>query len=344
MRFLSLQIHFTFSFDLLLQLYRWEDGEATLADDVVQYDSVDEQTKMVTKEVTVKPHSCISKTPCNFILKVYKEVHVNFTSTSRSFRYTVSLRQGIVLERDNHFVAESCPQCAAQLFAASPSFSDFDLGLIVQPDFLYMGEPATFSINKWYELSPSDIFSVLKVSETTMSFTFRTPDNFQPSTYLFFEVHVDASKMRYRIFIQPNSIEYVEKGFGWVLLTAITCIMLCTLYRSCARRPCRRRNIDAATTVELAELNVTIWEEDDSAEACPICMENFQRNEEVRILPCKHKFHKKCIDKWFEEKNSCAICRQRAYSKKHRFCRCCVRRPFIRQSEHFPPRPGESEI
>lgn len=43
---------------------------------------------------------------------------------------------------------------------------------------------------------------------------------------------------------------------------------------------------------------------------CPICMEVMtQRN--VREMPCGHKFHKKCINKWKNEGNrSCPMCRE----------------------------------
>lgn len=44
---------------------------------------------------------------------------------------------------------------------------------------------------------------------------------------------------------------------------------------------------------------------------CPICLENMKLNEFKRNLPkCNHKFHKKCIDKWFNSKSDkyCPIC------------------------------------
>ncbi len=43
---------------------------------------------------------------------------------------------------------------------------------------------------------------------------------------------------------------------------------------------------------------------------CPICLEEFNKNEYYRKLPCTHLYHKKCIDKWFKENNTtCPICR-----------------------------------
>lgn len=38
--------------------------------------------------------------------------------------------------------------------------------------------------------------------------------------------------------------------------------------------------------------------EDDGRARCSICTEDFTIGEDVRVLPCKHKFHPPCIDPW----------------------------------------------
>lgn len=43
--------------------------------------------------------------------------------------------------------------------------------------------------------------------------------------------------------------------------------------------------------------------------SCSVCMCEFEPNESVRVLPCKHLFHKECIAKWLSECNtSCPNC------------------------------------
>lgn len=50
---------------------------------------------------------------------------------------------------------------------------------------------------------------------------------------------------------------------------------------------------------------------------CSICIEKVKYAEYVRDLPCKHQYHKKCIDKWFRvsinvnEEIQCPLCRKR---------------------------------
>ncbi|XP_061375789.1 probable E3 ubiquitin-protein ligase XERICO [Gastrolobium bilobum] len=43
---------------------------------------------------------------------------------------------------------------------------------------------------------------------------------------------------------------------------------------------------------------------------CCVCLSRFQANQEVSELPCKHFFHKGCLDKWFDNKHTtCPLCR-----------------------------------
>jgi hypothetical protein len=50
---------------------------------------------------------------------------------------------------------------------------------------------------------------------------------------------------------------------------------------------------------------------------CSICIEKVKCSEYVRGLQCGHKYHKKCIDKWFRvsinvnEEIQCPLCRKR---------------------------------
>ncbi|RCH78646.1 hypothetical protein CU098_006285 [Rhizopus stolonifer] len=47
-----------------------------------------------------------------------------------------------------------------------------------------------------------------------------------------------------------------------------------------------------------------------NAEGCQVCLNNYQSEEDVRVLDCHHGFHKECIDKWLTEgQNKCPLCR-----------------------------------
>ena len=57
----------------------------------------------------------------------------------------------------------------------------------------------------------------------------------------------------------------------------------------------------AATTGESTATSAAgyVEDDDDDVRECPICMEAFEVGDELRDLPCKHLFHKSCVDAWF---------------------------------------------
>ncbi|CAK74048.1 unnamed protein product (macronuclear) [Paramecium tetraurelia] len=42
---------------------------------------------------------------------------------------------------------------------------------------------------------------------------------------------------------------------------------------------------------------------------CSICINNYEDGEELILLPCIHRFHKKCISEWFKNQSTCPICK-----------------------------------
>lgn len=53
-----------------------------------------------------------------------------------------------------------------------------------------------------------------------------------------------------------------------------------------------------------------VIEDDDDKLTCPICFEDFQDGQVLRILPCKHRFHALCVDPWLLNSSShCPLCR-----------------------------------
>lgn len=46
-----------------------------------------------------------------------------------------------------------------------------------------------------------------------------------------------------------------------------------------------------------------------SNESCAICIGDYKHGEKLRTLPCMHKFHVECVDKWLKQKSDCPICK-----------------------------------
>jgi len=48
---------------------------------------------------------------------------------------------------------------------------------------------------------------------------------------------------------------------------------------------------------------------DAAVNKCMVCLENFAVGDELRILPCMHRFHKACVDEWLSRSSECPICK-----------------------------------
>lgn len=72
------------------------------------------------------------------------------------------------------------------------------------------------------------------------------------------------------------------------------------------------------------------YNESMSEDQCNICLENFDEESMIRILPCKHKFHVECWNEWVSKndplqglKATCPVCRKPSGLGKPRKCRKC---------------------
>ncbi|TPX41715.1 hypothetical protein SeLEV6574_g05955, partial [Synchytrium endobioticum] len=48
------------------------------------------------------------------------------------------------------------------------------------------------------------------------------------------------------------------------------------------------------------------------SENCQICLIDYETNEELAKLRCKHRYHPECISKWLETSVNCPLCRRNA--------------------------------
>ncbi|XP_034284545.1 RING finger protein 215 [Pantherophis guttatus] len=44
-------------------------------------------------------------------------------------------------------------------------------------------------------------------------------------------------------------------------------------------------------------------------DSCAICLDQFQKNQCLRVLPCLHEFHRDCVDPWLLLQQTCPLCK-----------------------------------
>jgi len=58
------------------------------------------------------------------------------------------------------------------------------------------------------------------------------------------------------------------------------------------------------------DMPVYSWEaKEEKRESCSICLNDYEEGNEIKLLPCFHRFHKDCIDPWLDAHNTCPVCK-----------------------------------
>ncbi|XP_070498911.1 E3 ubiquitin-protein ligase Godzilla [Chironomus tepperi] len=91
-------------------------------------------------------------------------------------------------------------------------------------------------------------------------------------------------------------------------------IMLGFMISRCVRE--RRRIMRyRLPTSSLKKLESRKYTKNEIYETCAICLDDYEEGDRLRILPCRHAYHTKCIDVWLtKNRRVCPICKRKVYT------------------------------
>ncbi|KAM8898224.1 RING finger protein 150 isoform 1-T1 [Spinachia spinachia] len=117
-------------------------------------------------------------------------------------------------------------------------------------------------------------------------------------------------------YVSRTSVVFVSISFIVLMIISLAWLVFYYIqrFRYANARDRNQRRLGDAAKKAISKLQVrTIRKGDQETEGdfdnCAVCIEGYKANDVVRILPCRHLFHKSCVDPWLLDHRTCPMCK-----------------------------------
>ncbi|XP_041838987.1 RING finger protein 150a [Melanotaenia boesemani] len=129
-------------------------------------------------------------------------------------------------------------------------------------------------------------------------------------------LHITVGTRNLQKYVSRTSVVFVSISFIILMIISLAWLVFYYIqrFRYANARDRNQRRLGDAAKKAISKLQVrTIKKGDKETEPdfdnCAVCIECYKPNDVVRILPCRHVFHKHCVDPWLQDHRTCPMCK-----------------------------------
>ncbi|XP_064783129.1 RING finger protein 150-like isoform X2 [Oncorhynchus masou masou] len=129
-------------------------------------------------------------------------------------------------------------------------------------------------------------------------------------------MHITIGTRNLQKYVSRTSVVFVSISFIVLMIISLAWLIFYYIqrFRYANARDRNQRRLGDAAKKAISKLQVrSIRKGDKETESdfdnCAVCIEGYKANDVVRILPCRHIFHKSCVDPWLLDHRTCPMCK-----------------------------------
>uniref|UniRef100_A0A8D0E8Q7 Ring finger protein 149 n=1 Tax=Salvator merianae TaxID=96440 RepID=A0A8D0E8Q7_SALMN len=132
------------------------------------------------------------------------------------------------------------------------------------------------------------------------------------------KMYIAVGKQHVQEYVSGQSVIFVSIAFITMMIISLAWLIFFYIQRFLyVGSQFRNQGLREEAMKAISQLSLHIVKHEDKeipeldvdAENCAVCIENYKPKDTVRILPCKHVFHRHCIDPWLLEHRTCPMCK-----------------------------------
>uniref|UniRef100_A0AAZ3S4Y4 RING-type domain-containing protein n=1 Tax=Oncorhynchus tshawytscha TaxID=74940 RepID=A0AAZ3S4Y4_ONCTS len=131
-------------------------------------------------------------------------------------------------------------------------------------------------------------------------------------------MHITIGTRNLQKYVSRTSVVFVSISFIVLMIISLAWLIFYYIQRFRYANARDRNQVQDASLMQKANSSQegqirTIRKGDKETESdfdnCAVCIEGYKANDVVRILPCRHIFHKSCVDPWLLDHRTCPMCK-----------------------------------